>query len=129
MREDGKEIPIYAIRVVGGCPLGFKAGETIGRVFPTTSPDQFKISMRTSGRKLVKKWVDFAGILVDEGYALNVSTTQTKYRFNPIGLLPGFWRVVRSRTSDPLDKLPRGLIKLSPSYDGNGTQRNQIIYL
>lgn len=129
MRENDSEIPTYAIRAVGGSSLSFAAGETIGRIFPTTSPQQFKISMRPSGRKLLKRWVDFAGTLVDDGYGLSVSTTQTKYRFNPIGLLPGFWRIVRSSTSDPMTKLPIGLIKLCPSYDGNGTQRNEIIYL
>ncbi len=105
-------------------------GSVIGRLESTPDPRQFRLTLATKARKgILGSPAECLATLSADGDALHVKSKKTKIVFNPSALLPRFWRVARLRTSDPLDKLPAGMIKVYPSYDGNGSSRRHPRYL
>lgn len=61
---------------------------------------------------------------------LFIDTSKLKFSFNPFGLLPNsIRRTFRLTEQNPKTSLKSGLRKVFPSYDGNGNNRRQPIYL
>lgn len=120
----------YEMRVIGSFGTKLGPGELIGKISRTSHPDKFRLEMRRMGKNpLSAKWTPCAATLTASDAALDVATRSRKFTFNPLGLLPYFWRVARMRASDPAAALPHGLIRVYPSYDGNGSSMFNPRYL
>ncbi|MDE6772767.1 MAG: hypothetical protein K2J49_09210, partial [Muribaculaceae bacterium] len=54
-----------------------------------------------------------------------------RFSLNPSILLPKMWRIVRigTSTSKPKANPPAGMVRIYPSYDGNGSSRRSPRYL
>lgn len=122
----------YELRVIEGADGKFDPGDVIGIAVPTTDPVRFAIKMRTKlggPLKALKGWKKCTAKLTTSDMALDVATESHSINWNFLGFLPHFWRVARLRHSDPQATLPHGMIKIYPSYDGNGSSRFNPRYL
>lgn len=122
----------YELRVIEGADGKFEPGDLIGIASPTTDPVRFALQMRTKlggVLKSLKGWKKCAARLTTGDMALDVAAESRGINWNLLGFLPHFWRVARMRHSDPQAALPHGLVKIYPSYDGNGSSRFNPRYL
>lgn len=122
----------YELRVIEGADGKFEPGDVIGIVEPTTDPVRFAVRMRTrigGPLKSLKSWKKCAARLTTGDMALDVAAESRGINWNLLGFLPHFWRIARMRHSDPQAALPHGLVKIYPSYDGNGSSRFNPRYL
>ncbi len=130
MRREGSSV--YDMRIIEGADGILEPGETLGVLHPTSSPHKFQLKMRvnpSSKVKKLKKWEECAAELTASGNAIDVEMPHTKFSFNPMGFLHGFWRIVRMHHSDPSKDLPHGLVRIYPSYDGNNSSFANPRYL
>lgn len=138
--EDGVKVLIikshdqsgYDLRVIEGADGKFEPGEIIGIAEPTTNPLRFSMRLRTrpgGALQALKSWKKCAATLTVSDMALDVAAESRGINWNLLGFLPHFWRVARMRHSDPQAALPHGLVKIYPSYDGNGSSRFNPRYL
>ncbi len=139
--EDGVKVLIikaataatgYEIRVIEGADGKFEPGDLIGTAEVTTDPVRFAVKMRTrpgGALNALKGWKKCAARLTTGDMALDVAAESRGINWNLLGFLPHFWRVARMRHSDPQAALPHGLVKIYPSYDGNGSSRFNPRYL
>lgn len=131
MRREGSS-SVYDMRIIEGADGILEPGETLGVLHPTASPRKFHLKMRVNPSSRVKKltkWENGAAELTASGNAIDVDMPQTKFSFNPLGFLHGFWRIVRMHRSNPSEDLPHGLVKIYPSYDGNNSSFANPRYL
>lgn len=130
IRRQGATTGIYEVVAIDSEDTRITPGNIIGQLESSPDPRQFRLTLLTKARKgVLGTPAQCLATLSTEGDALFVKSKKTKIIFNPSVLLPRFWRVARIRTSDPLDKMPAGMIKVYPSYDGNGSSRRQPRYL
>ncbi|MDE7160203.1 MAG: hypothetical protein K2O24_05095 [Muribaculaceae bacterium] len=105
-------------------------GDVIGRLEATPDIRQFKLTLFTRARSgTLSSPEECLATLSADSESLFVKTRKIKISFNPSLLLPRFWRIARLRIKDPLENLPAGMIKVYPSYDGNGSSRRRPRYL
>ena len=130
-------LPEYALMVVATSDVSLHPGEEIGVMKASPDEGKFNISLFTERKNgLLLKPVTCSARLDKNGETLTFRQTNKKFRFrftfNPSLILPKFWRVVRfnSGTShEQNDTPPYGMVKIYPSYDGNGSSRRQPRYL
>lgn len=131
-------LPQYEIRVVESTDCNLNPGEYLGKIIPTPDRKKFTVELLTErkGIELLKPKTCIATLSAD-GDALtfrhNSSKIRLRLNLNPSILLPKLWRgMIRIGTSSSAkdsDKAPEGMIKIYPSYDGNGSSRRQPRYL
>lgn len=122
----------YELRVIEGADGKFEPGDIIGLATTTTDPTRFALKMLTkpvAPLKAVKAWKKCAAKLTTSDMALDVAAESRGINWNILGFLPHFWRIARLRHTDPQASLPHGLVKIYPSYDGNGSSRFNPRYL
>lgn len=119
----------YEMRVVGAYGTTLRAGHVVGRFMRTSHPDRFRLMMRDGRNPLAEKWTKCAASLTASDAAIDVAAPSRKFTFNPLALLPYFWRVARMRTQDPAASLPHGLVRIYPAYDGNDSSPFNPRYL
>lgn len=95
-----------------------EAGKYRMTLFDTVDPAEL-LSLRRPDRTTL------LAELAEEGEVLRVKAGKWKVRFNPSALLKGFTRLIRLQHDDPVGKLPAGMIRIYPSYDGNGSSRRK----
>lgn len=120
----------WDIAVVESDDRALHEGDIIGWLQESTNPDKFTMHLFTSRKRgrLCKP----GSCLVtysQKNESLTVEAGKVKFSFNPLGLLSQFRRGLSIRYDNPLEKLPSGMIKLYPGYDGNGSSRRKIRYL
>lgn len=119
----------YDMTVLEADDTSLSGGDRIG--FLESSPDPSKFSMTlcteiSNGmpripRQLLATYTAERETIVTEWIKIRIS-------LKPSRLLPYFWKFAGFRFSNPLDRLPHGLQRLFPSYDGNGNSRRTTIY-
>lgn len=126
----GTELHDYEIVALDSPGYSVEPGTTIGWLEHTTDPLKFKMHLYTSRKKgKLSKPKECAATLVNDDCGMTVTSSRLSFTFNPLGLLPYFWKLVRVRQTDPTKSLPTGMLKVYPSYDGNGSSRYSIRYL
>lgn len=120
----------YDIFVIASPDCRLQPGERLGAVEASTDASKFRISLfcNRSG-DILTDTRNCLGIFNSRQGTLSIEPRKYKISLRSISFLPRFWRMVRVRRSDPLEKLPRGLIRLYPSYDGNGSSPLRPRYL
>lgn len=124
------KVGIYDIYVVEAADCSLSSGMLLGELHASADPDKFTIRMFTAfskGRLTLP--MEAVAIFSENKEALTVRKgSRFRFRFNPNRLLPAFWRMV-SVTTNPGESAPEGMIKIYPTYDGNGSTRRAPRYL
>ncbi len=62
--------------------------------------------------------------------AIFIDKLKIDFTINPLAMIPSFARrMFRLKFNDPIRQIKKGLTKIYPSYDGNGSSRRQPVYL
>jgi len=129
---------VYAISVIATDDCRLSTGETIGFLKSTASPDKYVMTLYTERKNpVLAKPMECVVTLGKDKETFILPEKKSKWprlRFsiNPSTLLPRMWRIVRFGVSGPdrsEKSAPIGLIKIYPSYDGNGSSRRTPRYL
>lgn len=113
----------YDITVLQSADNSLIPGETIGRVQLTADPKQFELSIFSSRKKgILSKPRKCAAKLLADDSGLQVASSKITWQFYPLSIIPGFWKMLRFRKSNPLDQLPVGMQKLYPQPNGGNRQ-------
>lgn len=112
----------YRIVVLSASDQALSPGLVIGYISVTPESDRYRVWLYTgiTGRVLNKP-KECEGVISEDGYSLLLDSRKVTVKFNPLGLLPNLWRIMRLREDDPTRRLSKGFIKIYPSYDGNGS--------
>lgn len=105
-------------------------GQEIGTITPSSKADTYTLSIytRRKGLKLTSK-IDYTAILADGGYSLTLNRPGITLRINPLGLLPFVRNLVRLQVEDPRHQVPKGMVKIYPGYDHEGSLPGHPRYL
>ncbi|MDE5797234.1 MAG: hypothetical protein K2H75_08980, partial [Muribaculaceae bacterium] len=119
----------YDICVVDTPDCSMTPGESIGFLEATADPKSFRLRLFTKRKKgVLSGLMDCAARLTDDEN-LRVETPGVRFRLGSLAVLPKFWRMVRISIDNPASRLPVGMVKIYPSYDGNGSSRSIPRYL
>lgn len=138
--EDNKGanlFPSYTISVVNTSDARLNPGEVIGKLSATAEEKIYKIDLSTEKKNdiLLKPKSCIATLSKDsDAFIIKKQKAPFKGRlnFNFNRLLPGFWKIVStgiSSNNSSSVQPPVGMVKIYPSYDGNGSSRRKIRYL
>lgn len=129
----------YDIRVVETSDVRLKPGDNIGNLSETPESNRFVLELFTECKdKILTKPKTCMARLVEDGEAMILSKEKSKFNFrftlNPSTLLPKMWKILRMNTSfgsnNSASQTPAiGLVKIYPSYDGNGSSKREPRYL
>ena len=127
----------YSITVIESSDVKLHPGDEIGTLSGTPERKKFEISLFTERKNaLLLKPRTVMATLSDEGETMVLKKEKSKFNlrlvFNPYSLLPKTWRFIRmnasaNRGSETAPAI--GMVKIYPSYDGNGSSRRQPRYL
>ena len=130
-------LPSYTISVVETSDARLHPGEVIGKLSATAQDNVYKIELSTEKKNdlLLKPKSCMATLSKDsDSFIIKRSNAPFKGRLNLnfSRLLPGFWKLVSvgvSQNNGSSVSLPVGMVKIYPSYDGNGSSRRKVRYL
>lgn len=121
----------FAITVTESADADCLPGDLIGELEETAEAGKYRMTLFDSidpAELLSLRRPDRTTLLAElaeEGEVMRVKAGKWKVRFNPSALLKGFTRLIRLQHDDPVGKLPAGMIRIYPSYDGNGSSRRK----
>ena len=136
-KEKASGMPQYDIQVIDGEDCRIKPGDCIGTLTATPSANVYKIELFTEEKNhLLCKPESCLATLSKEGESLIIKKEKNPFRlrlnFNFNRLLSGFWKIVsigiNKNNNTSLDP-PVGMIKIYPSFDGNGSSKKGPRYL
>lgn len=128
----------YIISVIESSDCRLTPGETIGTLSATPQKEIYKIELFTEkNNEFLLKPKSCLASLSKNSDVLILKKSKSKLKgrlnFNFNRLLPGFWKIVSTgisiNGSDNSAEAPIGMVKIYPSYDGNGSSRRKIRYL
>lgn len=135
---DSNRLPCYSISVVDTSDSRLRPGETLGKLEATPDNHVYKIELATERKNnLLLKSKSCLANLSNDGETFFIKRQKSPFKgrlnLNLSRLLPGFWKMVSTGIStsgqDEKTKTPVGMIKIYPSYDGNGSSKRQPRYL
>ena len=131
-------MPSYQISVVETSDARLHPGEVIGKLTATPEDGSYKIELATERKNdLLLKSKSCLAKLSSDGEAFIIKKQKAPFKgrinFNFNRLLPGFWKIVStgiSQNNEAASLQPAvGMIKIYPSYDGNGSSKRKVRYL
>jgi len=129
-------LPSYNISVVESSDCNLKPGDNLGKLHATPDSGKFRLEIFTENKNgiLSRPSICLANLSNDrETMFIKKEKTGFRFRFsiNPSTLLPKMWRIIRIGYSKSESKTepPVGMVKIHPSYDGNGSSRRSPRYL
>lgn len=138
-REETKlQYPEYTISVIETSDARIKPGDVIGKLSSTPQEKTFKIELFGEKKNdLLLKPKSCLATLSSDNEAFIIKKQKAPFKgrlnFNFNRLLPGFWKIVSlgisQNTNSASAEPPVGMIKIYPSYDGNGSSRRKVRYL
>lgn len=128
--KDSDKAGRWNISVVESDDVALRPGDIIGWLEESTHSRKFRINLFT-GRKHGKLCMPQSCVAVysEKEESLCIDRSKVKLTVNPLGFLPYFWRSIRIKIDDPGRELPKGMIRIYPGYDGNGSTRREPRYL
>lgn len=130
IRRDTADPRRYEVKAIESEDTRVSSGDVIGTIEESPDPNRFRLTLATEAHKgLTGKSAECLASLSKDAGALHIKMKKRTISLNPSWILPRFWRMVRVKTRDPLDKLPAGMVKVYPGYDGNGSSRRSPRYL
>lgn len=120
---------VYDIYVVEAADCSLSAGMKLGQLLESADPDKFNMKLFTVIRNGVLSLpCEATAVFSENKESISLRKSSLKFRFNPTRLLPYTWRLV-SVSLKSREPAPEGMIKVYPSYDGNGSSRRAPRYL
>lgn len=127
--ESGRESARLVMRVIDSEDCRLSPGDILGYLERTPDPNRFRlIQYRKRHRGVLTSPGSCSATLGSGEDRILISQGKWKISFNPLSLLPRFWRLLKVKVSNG-EELPVGLVKRYPSYDGNGSSRSKPRYL
>lgn len=130
--------PEYSLWVVESSDTRVRPGDKIGTLTATAKENTYKINLATESKNgLLLKPKSCLATLDKEGDSFIIKKQKSgikgRLSLNFSRLLPGFWKIVNtgissSGTSSNAEA-PVGMVKIYPSYDGNGSSKRKVRYL
>lgn len=120
----------YSLIAIDSDDTRVRPGDVIGTMRASADPGVFHLSLAT--RDLTDNLgapAECLATLSKSGDALYVKMRKRTLSLSPSWILPRFWRIARIRTSDPLEKLPAGMVRIYPASDGNDSSPGEPRYL
>lgn len=126
IKRSGTDQSLYDILVIETPDTRLKAGDKIGYLRISPDPDKYEMCVfRTKkANGITQEMEKCLAQFNDKGNALLVKGRSLKFSLGSRYLLPAFWRLLKITYKDPLESLPKGLIRLYPS-----AKRRQPDYL
>ena len=135
----GSSLSSYNISVVETSDARLHPGEVIGKLYETAQDGVFEIELSTERKNdLLLKPKSCLATLSKDGESFLIkrqkSALKGRLNLNFNRLLPGFWKIVSTGVSlNPNGgnsvAAPIGMVKIYPSYDGNGSSKRKVRYL
>ncbi len=130
-RHDKGHYDIYLLESVD-CSL--HPGMNVGQIEESADKTQFSIKLKTKLNKgLLTSPLPCSGKLSGNSDILYIKSPKIKVSFTPSLFLPTLMKVLRLgfrvRTESPADKVPDGIIKTFPTFDGNSPASSSPRYL
>lgn len=124
IKADATQPGSYTLSIVSTADCRLEPGDVIGRLHSSADARQFRLNQSTKKDKnVMSRFFDCVAVLSADGETLRVKSPRLKLKITPYTILPRFWRAVRIGVENPTDDLPRGLVKVYPGYDHNGSMR------
>ena len=131
------QLPTYSISIVDTSDARLHPGDIIGKLYATAEGNTYKIELSTEKKnELLLKPKSCLASLSKDGDTFIIKKQKAPFKgrlnFNFNRLLPGFWKIVStgiSQNNNNSLQPPIGMVKVFPSYDGNGSSRRKIRYL
>lgn len=116
IRRSAMQPNTYEIIVVSTPDTRLTPGDCIGYLKKSASPDKFEMGVyRTKPEgSLFKDMGKCLAQLNEKNDAITVKGKSVKFSLGSRWLLPAFWRMIRISTKNPLDNLPKGLVRVYP---------------
>lgn len=137
-RENGHSLGSYTISVVETTDSQLHPGEIIGKIEATAQENVYAIELASERKnEFLLKPKTCTGTLSKEGdsflFKREKSPLKARLNLNFNRLLPGFWKIISTGISATgvanSTQPPVGMVKIYPSYDGNGSSRRKVRYL
>lgn len=130
-------LPEYKIEVVATSDVRLRPGDEIGHMKATAEASKYEVSLYTERKNgVLQKPSDCLATLDKDAETIILKKPKRKFNFrftfNPSLILPKFWRVVRFNSGlgeKSTERPASGMIKVYPSYDGDGSSRRSPRYL
>ena len=131
------DFSVYNIMVVDTSDACLHPGEIIGKLYATAQEKEYRIELSTERKNdLLMKPKSCIATINNEGDCLLIKKQKAplkgRLNFNFSRLLPGFWKLVSlgvSQNNNNSLESKAGMVKVYPSYDGNGSSRRRVRYL
>ena len=132
------QLPTYSISVVDTSDARLHPGEIIGSLKATAQEKVYKIELLSEKKNdLLLQPKACLATLNNEADAFIIKKQKSPFRgrlnLNFNRLLPGFWKIVSlgvsQNSNNSAIQPPVGMVKIYPSYDGNGSSRRKTRYL
>lgn len=126
IRRSAADPSLYDMIVVDSPDTRLQPGDNIGYLRESPDPKSFEMGVyrtKKSNGVLAELGKCLARLDRENG-ALLVKGRKLKFSLASRWLLPAFWRMIRISVKDPLENLPKGLVKIYPE-----TQRREPDYL
>lgn len=124
----------YNVYVVEAVDCRFFPGMRVGYAIDSADPKKFKLALCSKIKKGVPGgYVNCLATLNESAETLNIEAPKVSVKLAPSISFPALWNKLRLglrfNSSNPLEKLPEGWVKVYPSYDGNGSSSSGPRYL
>ena len=127
---DGRVSGNYEITVLHSSDGSALPGEKAGTLRHTADSHQFSLELYSARKgNILCDMHKCAARLNEANDSFEIKKPAKKITLRPTAFLPRFWRILRIQITDPTESLPNGMIKIYPSYDGNGSYRHIPRYL
>lgn len=116
IRRDDSRQGRYDIVAIESEDTRILPGESIGYLQESALPEKFEMGLFRSRRAgVLSELGKCLAELNDSKDALLVKGREIKFSLNTRWLLPSFWRIIRIGLKDPLESLPKGLVRIYPA--------------
>lgn len=125
--EDSKGV--YDLYVVESADCSLSPGMKLGELYTSTDPNKFNLKLYTVVKNgLLSVPCSAVATFSENKESFAVKKTSVSIKLRPYTLLPSFWRLANISVKSK-ESAPDGMIKVYPSYDGNGSTRRGPRYL
>lgn len=107
----------YAIIVIESPDTRLHPGDNIGELKVSPAPTKFEMSLyRTLLKGILGSPGKCLAELDEKNDALLIDGRKIRFSVGSRWFLPSFWRAVKISIKNPLDALPKGMIRIYPVY-------------
>lgn len=116
IKKDSVRPNRFDIIVLESPDTRIRPGESMGYLQCSAASDKFEMGIyRTRMKQTLSQLGTCLAELKDKDGAIYVSGKKAKFSIGSRWILPSFWKIVRISVKNPLESLPKGLVRLYPN--------------